>query len=59
LYPNGEGKKILIWTIICNQHVKRLVGELLGILFKAATVEKGLGGANPDHCTYAAWKFIF
>ena len=58
LYPNGEGKKFDM-DYYCNQHV-RLVGELLGDAVKAATVEKGLGGANPGSpATYAAMGNLY
>ena len=58
LYPNGEGKKFDM-DYYCNQHV-RLVGELLGDAVKAATVEKGIGGANPGSpATYAAMGNLY
>ena len=45
LYPNGEGKTFDM-DYYCNTHLP-LVGELLGDYLKAATVEKGIGGAAP------------
>jgi len=45
LYPNGEGKHFDMDYYV-NKHIP-LVGELLGDTLKAATVEKGLGGAEP------------
>ena len=58
LYPNGEGKKFDM-DYYCNQHV-RLVGELLGDAVKAATVEKGIGGANPGSpATYASMGNLY
>ena len=58
LYPNGEGKKFDM-DYYCNQHVQ-LVEELLGDSVKAATVEKGLGGAIPGSpATYAAMGNLY
>ena len=58
LYPNGEGKKFDM-DYYCNQHVA-LVGELLGDAVKGATVEKGLGGGDPDSpATYAAMGNLY
>lgn len=58
LYPNGEGKNFDM-DYYCNQHVQ-LVEELLGDSVKAATVEKGLGGAIPGSpATYAAMGNLY
>tara|TARA_R110002167_G_scaffold115853_8_gene290491 strand:- start:2924 stop:3247 length:324 start_codon:yes stop_codon:yes gene_type:complete len=58
LYPNGAGKKFNM-DYYCNQHIQ-LVGELLGDAVKAATVEKGLGGAAPGSpATYAAMGNLY
>jgi len=58
LYPNEEGKNFDM-DYYCNQH-SRLVGELLGDSVKAATVEKGVGGANPGSpATYAAMGNLY
>ncbi|MDL5512749.1 EthD family reductase [Arenibacter sp. M-2] len=58
LYPNGEGKNFDM-DYYCNQHVS-LVGELLGNAVKAATVEKGIGGAIPGSAaTYAAMGNLY
>lgn len=45
LYPNGENKTFDM-DYYLNKHLP-LVGALLGSKLKAATVEKGLGGAAP------------
>ena len=45
LYPNGEGKNFDM-DYYMNKHIP-LVKELLGDALKAASVEKGLGGAVP------------
>lgn len=58
LYPNGDGKNFDI-DYYCNQHVP-MVGGLLGDAVKAATVEKGLGGGEPDSpATYAAMGNLY
>ncbi len=58
LYPNGEGKNFDM-DYYCNQHVQ-LVEELLGDSVKAATVEKGFGGAIPGSpATYAAMGNLY
>jgi uncharacterized protein (TIGR02118 family) len=58
LYPNGEGKSFDI-DYYCNKHVP-MVGGLLGDAVKAATVEKGLGGAEPGStATYAAMGNLY
>ncbi|MEQ8217638.1 MAG: EthD family reductase [Arenibacter sp.] len=58
LYPNGEGKNFDM-DYYCNHHVS-LVGELLGDSVKAATVEKGIGGAIPGSpATYAAMGNLY
>ena len=57
LYPNGEGKKFDM-DYYCNQHVP-MVGGLLGEAVKAATVEKGLGGAENSPATYAAMGNLY
>jgi len=58
LYPNGEGKKFDM-DYYCNQHVAMVAG-LLGDSVKAATVEKGLGGAAPGSpAAYAAMGNLY
>ena len=58
LYPNGDGKKFDM-DYYCNQHVP-MVGGLLGDSVKAATVEKGLGGAAPGTtAAYAAMGNLY
>ena len=52
LYPNGEGKTFDM-DYYMNKHFP-MVGELLGDKLKGATVERGLGGAEPGStATYA------
>jgi len=46
LYPNGADKTFDM-DYYCNKHVP-MVAELLGDAVMSATVEKGLGGAEPD-----------
>ena len=58
LYPNGEGKSFDM-DYYCNKHVP-IVGGLLGDAVKAATVEKGLGGAEPGStAAYAAMGNLY
>jgi uncharacterized protein (TIGR02118 family) len=58
LYPNGDGKNFNM-DYYCNHHVP-MVGGLLGDAVKAATVEKGLGGGEPDSpATYAAMGNLY
>ena len=58
LYPNGEGKTFDM-DYYCNKHVPMIAG-LLGDAVKGATVEKGLGGAEPDSpATYAAMGNLY
>lgn len=45
-YPNEEGKTFDM-DYYCNKHVPMVAG-LLGDSVKGATVEKGLGGGDPD-----------
>jgi len=45
IYPNSEGKKFDM-DYYCNKHVP-MVGALLGIALKSASVEKGIGGGAP------------
>lgn len=46
LYPNGEGKTFDM-DYYCNKHIPMAAG-LLGDAVLSATVEHGLGGAEPD-----------
>ncbi len=46
LYPNAEGKTFDM-DYYCSKHVPMVAG-LLGDSVKGATVEKGLGGGEPD-----------
>ena len=58
MYPNGEGKSFDM-DYYCNKHVA-MVGGLLGDAVKGATVEKGLGGGEPDSmATYAAMGNLY
>ncbi|AVR45996.1 EthD family reductase [Christiangramia fulva] len=58
LYPNGEGKHFDI-DYYCIKHVP-LVGELLGNAIKAASIEKGIGGMEPDSpAPYAAMGNLY
>ena len=58
LYPNGEDKTFDM-DYYCNKHVP-MVGGLLGDAVKGATVEKGLGGGEPDSpATYAAMGNLY
>lgn len=45
LYPNGENTTFDM-DYYMNKHIP-MVGELLGEALKGATVEQGLGGAEP------------
>lgn len=45
LYPNEEGKSFDM-DYYCTKHVA-MVGELLGDAIIGATIEQGLGGAEP------------
>ena len=45
LYPSGENKTFDM-DYYCNTHLP-MVNKLLGSSLKGATVEKGLGGAEP------------
>jgi uncharacterized protein (TIGR02118 family) len=45
LYPNGEGNKFDM-DYYCNRHIP-MVSGLLGKSMAGATVEQGLGGAEP------------
>jgi uncharacterized protein (TIGR02118 family) len=58
LYPNGEGKSFDM-DYYCSKHVP-MVGGLLGDAVKAATVEKGRGGAAPGTpAEYAAMGNLY
>ncbi len=45
VYPNSAGKTFDM-DYYCNKHLP-LVGSLLGVSLKGATVEKGIGGGAP------------
>lgn len=58
LYTNGKDKTFDM-DYYCNTHVP-MVGGLLGDAVKGATVEKGLGGAEPNStATYAAMGNLY
>ena len=58
LYPNADGKTFDI-DYYCNKHVPMVAG-LLGDAVVGATVEKGLGGAEPgSQATYAAMGNLY
>ena len=58
LYPNGEGKNFDM-DYYCNKHIPMVAG-LLGDSVKVATVEKGLGGAEPGSpAAYAAMGNLY
>ncbi len=58
LYPQSEGSTFDM-DYYCNKHVP-MVGSLLGDAVIGATVEKGLGGAEPgSKPTYAAMGNLY
>jgi len=58
LYPNGEGKTFDM-DYYCNKHIPMVAG-LLGDSLKGATVEKGLGGGEPNSpATYVAMGNLY
>jgi uncharacterized protein (TIGR02118 family) len=58
MYPNGEGKNFDL-DYYCNKHIP-MVGGLLGDAVKGATIEKGLGGAEPGStATFAAMGNLY
>jgi uncharacterized protein (TIGR02118 family) len=58
LYKNGEDNTFDM-DYYCNKHVP-MVAELLGDSVKGATVEKGLGGGEPNStATYAAMGNLY
>ena len=58
LYPNGKGKSFDM-DYYCNKHVP-MVGSLLGDAVIGASVEKGLGGGDPNQkATYIAMGNLY
>jgi uncharacterized protein (TIGR02118 family) len=58
LYPSGAGKHFNM-DYYCNTHVPMVAG-LLGESVKGATVEKGIGSAEPgSSATYAAMGNLY
>lgn len=58
MYANGEGKTFDL-DYYTSKHIP-LVASLLGDAVKGATVEKGLGGAEPGSiATYAAMGNLY